>query len=108
MHYIRFLKLPRLLPGTPPTLTAKITVTTDLGESFLCVDIPLKAEVWLEEGTAPLLEKDFQWKGSNGIRALSLDVPLPAGHGMYSQTKTPPSTFQKHRIEDKSHTDTKF
>jgi hypothetical protein len=84
MHYIRFLKPLRLLPGSSPTLGAKVTVTTDLGESFLCLDIPLSAEVWLEDGKNALLAKVYQWKGSNGMRSFEITLPVPSGVGMYT------------------------
>jgi len=81
MHYIRFLKTPKVSPGSSPELSARITVTTDLGESFLCIDISLSAEVWLEDGTNCLLARSFRWKGGNGMRSLDISLPISSSTG---------------------------
>ena len=85
MHYIRILKPPRLLPSsTPLSLSAKITITTDLGESFLVSNIPLLAELEFEDGTLVLGEgksREYVWRGRDGMRSLEIVVPiiLPRG-----------------------------
>ncbi|KAI9051224.1 hypothetical protein LZ554_005325 [Drepanopeziza brunnea f. sp. 'monogermtubi'] len=43
MHYIRFLKTPRLVTpaGGPPSVQARITITNDLGDDFLASDLDI-------------------------------------------------------------------
>lgn len=88
MHYIRFLKPPRFVrgPRSPPRLEAKITVTTDLGESFLAADTTLEVvtirEVdvgngWERVDDGPDNVKEFRWRGSQGMRALEITMPFP-------------------------------
>lgn len=80
MHYIRFLKSPRLLSTPSPALTAKITVTTDLGESFLYADITLVVELESQSGAKVSgfgKTKEYIWKGSDGMRSLEVSVPVP-------------------------------
>ncbi|KAH8665901.1 putative methyltransferase-domain-containing protein, partial [Tricladium varicosporioides] len=82
MHYIRFLKTPRLQQPSrgngPLLLTAKITITTDLGESFLWTDLNLVAElVGLDGQTLLGKGKEFLWKGAEGMRALEISMPVP-------------------------------
>lgn len=85
MHYIRILKPPRLLPSsTPLSLIAKITITTDLGESFLLSNISLIAELEYEDGTLVLGEgkgREYVWRGRDGMRSLELvvHVSIPRG-----------------------------
>ncbi|TVY87901.1 UPF0665 family protein, partial [Lachnellula willkommii] len=89
MHYIRFLKPPRLLGGrrgnAPSVLKAKVTVTTDLGESFLWANVDLVVE--LTDGTGKrVLErgKGYTWKGSEGMRSLEVELLIPAFRGKES------------------------
>ena len=80
MHYIRFLKPPRLLEEKNPALRAKITITTDLGEAFLTADITVLVELESELGKSirsPSEGKEYKWKGSEGMRSLEVTVPLP-------------------------------
>jgi hypothetical protein len=85
MHYIRILKPPRLIPASPPfSLSAKITITTDLGESFLSSNIPIFVELEFEDGTSVLGERkgrDFLWRGRDGMRSLEVVVPLLLSRG---------------------------
>jgi hypothetical protein len=81
MHYIRFLKTPRLAPSSVSSLTAKVTITTDLGESFLMTDIQLIAELELNEKIIPGTSKEYTWKGANGMRALEVQIPIPTRRG---------------------------
>jgi hypothetical protein len=79
MHYIRFLKLPRALPDGPRNLTAKITITTDLGEAFLATDVVLLVE--LEDASGRPVggsKREYMWKGSIGMRALEVVTPVTA------------------------------
>jgi hypothetical protein len=81
MHYIRFLKLPRLLSTPSPVLSAKITVTTDLGESFLFTDLALVVELESQPGAkilGPRNGKEYLWKGSDGMRSLEVTLPVPS------------------------------
>ncbi|KIN02160.1 hypothetical protein OIDMADRAFT_41331 [Oidiodendron maius Zn] len=81
MHYIRFLKLPRLLSTPSPVLSAKITVTTDLGESFLFTDLTLVVELESQSGAkilGPRNGKEYLWKGSDGMRSLEVSFPVPS------------------------------
>lgn len=80
MHYIRFLKPPRLLSNPSPVLSAKITITTDLGEAFLYSDITIVVE--LESPTGEKIlglgnGKEYLWKGRNGMRSLDIAIPVP-------------------------------
>jgi co-chaperonin GroES (HSP10) len=80
MHYIRFLKSPRLLLNSPPVLSAKVTVTTDLGESFLHTDIALFVELESEDGSnilGPGKGREYMWKGRSGVRSLEVSIPIP-------------------------------
>lgn len=80
MHYIRFLKPPRLLSSQSPVLSAKITITTDLGEAFLYEDIMVTVELETSSGEKVLgsgQELTYEWKGTNGMRSLEISVPVP-------------------------------
>lgn len=84
MHYIRILKPPRFLPASPHSLTAKITITTDLGESFLSANIPIVAELLYENGVpVPGFGngREYMWRGKDGMRSLEVGVPLPVAKG---------------------------
>jgi hypothetical protein len=81
MHYIRFLKSPRLLSTPSPVLSAKITVTTDLGESFLYADVALVVELGPQlsskiPSSGKRAEKEYIWKGSDGMRSLEVSIPI--------------------------------
>ncbi|EPE31635.1 S-adenosyl-L-methionine-dependent methyltransferase [Glarea lozoyensis ATCC 20868] len=85
MHYIRFLKPPRLtsnaLRAGPSSLTAKITITTDLGESFLWSNIIVIAETVADDGQTVIgRAKELEWKGEDGMRALEAVLQIPARH----------------------------
>ncbi|KAJ8069952.1 hypothetical protein OCU04_000358 [Sclerotinia nivalis] len=82
MHYIRIFKQPRLLPvssstssSSPRVLSAKITITTDLGESFLMSDVNLCADVEVD-GISVGARKGYIWKGTNGMRSLEVQIPV--------------------------------
>jgi hypothetical protein len=85
MHYIRFLKPPRVLPALQPlNLTTKITVTTDLGESFLLANMSLLVELEYEDGTSVLGSgkgREYMWRGEDGMRSLEIVVPFPPTNG---------------------------
>src|ERR1700712_1385782 len=79
MHYIRFLKSPKVVRGNgSASLIAKVTVTTDLGESFLAADVSLAVE--LLDGNGIVIKtpgRDFLWKGGNGMRSLEIALDIP-------------------------------
>lgn len=82
MHYIRFLKSPRLidnsLRNTPSSLTAKITITTDLGESFLWEDLVVLADLVSEDGETLIGQGiEYAWKGREGMRGLEVSLRIP-------------------------------
>lgn len=87
MHYIRFLKPPRLLSAsssTPLSISAKITVTTDLGESFLLANTSLVVALELDDGTSLLgvgKGREYVWTGRDGMRSLELVIPIPMSKG---------------------------
>ena len=83
MHYIRFLKSPKLVRvrvdarDGRQTVDAKITVTTDLGESFLGADIGLVVCL-IDGGGKNTLGpgKKYSWNGGKGMRSLEVSVPV--------------------------------
>lgn len=77
MHYIRFLKPPRLQGGSAPTLSAKITVTTDLGESFLFSEVILLVELELDDGSTVGKSCEYLWKGQDGMRSIEVKILVP-------------------------------
>ncbi|KAH7380951.1 putative methyltransferase-domain-containing protein [Cadophora sp. MPI-SDFR-AT-0126] len=81
MHYIRFLKAPRMTQDIRglQSLTAVITITTDLGDAFLYSDLPLAIE--LEDAHGRKLQdggkgKDYVWRASDGYKGLLVEVPI--------------------------------
>ncbi len=78
MHYVRFLKSPRIVGvGTEKALVAKITLTTDLGESFLVADVRLLVDIVAEDGGSLLGSgREYVWKGRDGMRSLELNLPM--------------------------------
>jgi hypothetical protein len=81
MHYIRFLKPPRLLKGSKPVAKAKITITTDLGESFLWENVDIIVELVRNKGhvvgEGKGSGKGYTWKGRDGMRSLEVEYLLP-------------------------------
>lgn len=72
MHYIRFLKSPKIVGEA---LVAKITITTDLGESFLAADVGVSVHVVAKDGESILSEgREYIWKGRDGMRSLDLNL----------------------------------
>ncbi|TGO92118.1 hypothetical protein BPOR_0010g00300 [Botrytis porri] len=92
MHYIRLFKQPRLLPiassaspSSPRILSAKITITTDLGESYLISDVKLRAEIEIDEKSLGS-GKEYIWKGTNGMRSLEIQIPIKVPRGVEQWT----------------------
>jgi hypothetical protein len=69
MHYIRFLKSPRIVSvGRERALVAKITVTTDVG---------ILVDVVAEDGESLLGPgKEYVWKGREGMRSLEVSLSM--------------------------------
>lgn len=77
MHYIRFLKAPRCTKGErgKTNIAATITVTTDLGESFLSEEVGLCVE--LEDGEGKTLaDAEFLWQAKNGYSGLVVEISV--------------------------------
>jgi hypothetical protein len=75
MHYIRFLKTPSISRGNKGVhLNAKITITTDLGESFLSFDLPILVILVDHMGNHSQVHS-YQWKA--GKRELEISCSLP-------------------------------
>lgn len=82
MRYIRFLKTPRVVVEKDTSrkqIQCLITITSDLGDSFLPENVQLVAEVLTPESQGNdeevKLWQTVQWKG--GMRTLSVVFPLP-------------------------------
>ena len=74
VHYIRFLKTPRVTHAKAPTVSALITITTDLGESFLSADAELEAI--LEDGTSGQTIASTRVEWHIGCRDISVTIRL--------------------------------
>ncbi|OWP03810.1 hypothetical protein B2J93_2655 [Marssonina coronariae] len=74
MHYIRFLKVPRL--SQPGRLRAVVTITTDLGDSFLATSIPLLVTLADSHGGRIASPTEYLWKGTYGHRGLPIEIPV--------------------------------
>jgi hypothetical protein len=85
MHYIRLLRSPQvsISKGKPPSIALVLTVTTDLGDSFLFIDDLIKLSVNLyavEDGERHMPIGELDGKGLNwtrGARVLKLQLPIP-------------------------------
>lgn len=83
MHYIRLLRPPSL--DKQDNLKLVLTITTDLGDSFLCPEQPLPISVYAHRGEQqiPCQTEDrfkidggsFSWR--SGLRVLKLDLHIP-------------------------------
>ncbi|KAH6707766.1 putative methyltransferase-domain-containing protein [Leptodontidium sp. MPI-SDFR-AT-0119] len=81
MHYIRFLKSPKSITDSrgKHVLSAVITITTDLGDSFLCSDLSLLVELEDTDGTKLVdggRAKEYLWTGSDGFKGLPVEIPI--------------------------------
>jgi hypothetical protein len=78
MRYIRFLKTPRIIeekPSSKAHIYCLITITSDLGDSFLPTDVTLSAGLYSAGARDDIiLWKSLQWK--TGMRALPVTLPL--------------------------------
>lgn len=78
VYYIRFLKPPRFQKNKTSSLsiTAVISLTTDLGDSFLADDVDLLASLALENIDRVLYQKTLSW--TTGKRELTITLgPFP-------------------------------
>jgi hypothetical protein len=78
VHYIRFLKTPRIQSRSQgvSTLTTLITITTDLGDSFLAEDVDLQASIAHSDTHSLITGHQFSWKA--GWRDFSLSIRISA------------------------------
>jgi hypothetical protein len=78
MHYVRFLKSPRIVgTGVEKALVAKVTVTTDLGERFLAADVGIAVDCVGNDGDSLLGPgREYIWKGTGGMRSLEVSLPI--------------------------------
>lgn len=87
MHYIRLLKPPQYSArprNRAGSVSALITITSDLGDDFYFRDTVLTAEVLQESGDPRLVlaSKEFYWK--MGMRVLKIELNVaPSKHNFY-------------------------
>jgi hypothetical protein len=77
MRYIRFLKPPRVVTvkGTSKQeISCLVTITSDLGDTFLPHDIQLSAELLSDPSEEIVVWRTVQW--SAGMRTLPVTFPL--------------------------------
>lgn len=103
MHYIRFLKSPICVPSPKTStgfqLNSKITITSDLGESFLCADIDIVA-VLIEEDDrfsqqnhmifgwkAGMRQLEVSWKVTTSARGAVNSLQWPCRLAVYALQK---------------------
>ncbi|KAG9196502.1 hypothetical protein G6011_01623 [Alternaria panax] len=80
MRYVRFLKSPRVVTDKATLrkqVTCLVTITSDLGDSFLPYDIQLAAELLVTADSREnvLIWSTVQWTA--GMRSLPITFPLP-------------------------------
>jgi hypothetical protein len=96
MHYIRFLKPPKIQGNKICTL---ITITTDLGDDFCCQDVSLSATLRRSTDSLSLLESagvtEFTWLA--GMRSLPITIHIPKGFSLW-----PAIVFVQHLDPNKS------
>ena len=83
MRYVRLLKPPRIISDKcrpSPYIYCLITVTSDLGDSFLPYDTNLVAELLSSEDEV-LVWKSMKWTG--GMRSLSIALPISKSHPVW-------------------------
>lgn len=92
MHYIRFLKPPRITQPRPGhcILTAKITIVNDLGDNFLWCDIPIEAAIHDNHGNVVSVQS-LQWRCE--MRQLEISMPVHQKNMSKSQKISMASDF---------------
>lgn len=89
MRYVRFLKTPRIAAAKNSQrkdVTCLVTITSDLGDSFLPNDVQLCAQLLL---CTPVEEHVLVWttvQWTSGMRSLSIAIPLPKHHALASSS----------------------
>ncbi|KAG8169705.1 hypothetical protein KVR01_000450 [Diaporthe batatas] len=119
MHYIRLMRPPSL--DDQRNLKLVITITTDLGDSFLCPDEPVPISVWLTGGSSTSTDdgqtqtcclslrragkSGVYWK--QGMRIIKLELPVPDKVFKSMQKPSPASSLTpticivaSHNLED--------
>ncbi len=82
VHYIRFLKLPRITKYKGTTsVKALVTITTDLGDSFYYGDLNLMASIRGTDPASVYVQKRLQWKAH--MRALELELFMNCKHASW-------------------------
>ncbi|KAI1808571.1 putative methyltransferase-domain-containing protein [Daldinia bambusicola] len=80
MHYIRLLRGPKLDTSNirRPLISILLTITTDLGDSFLYPDEPVDLTISVENptGQSIILEIDRPPRWTAGLRCLDVKVPI--------------------------------
>jgi hypothetical protein len=94
MRYLRFLKTPRIAVDKNTNrkhVACLVTLTSDLGDSFLPYDVQLAAELLLctDAEEQVLVWTTVQW--TSGMRSLPIAIPLPKSY-------TPSSSLLRVRI----------
>lgn len=78
MRYVRFLKAPRIIEeknSSKAHVYCLVTITSDLGDSFLPFDVSLSAEIRAASPTEEvLIWRTVQW--GSGMRSLPVTIPL--------------------------------
>jgi len=86
MRYVRFLKTPRIIVdkgSSRDEVFSLITITSDLGDSFLPYDVQLSAELLTSEPSEKtVVWRTVQWVG--GMRSLAIVLPVPKSHSSAS------------------------
>ncbi|OTA98526.1 hypothetical protein M426DRAFT_325905 [Hypoxylon sp. CI-4A] len=98
MHYIRLLRPAKFDATDPrrPTISLLITVTTDLGDSFLYPDFPLDLIVEAHSSAGKLTTYRAKW--SAGLRVLKLEIPVIPGLKKGDATYTLNISPESHRL----------
>ncbi|KAH7132134.1 putative methyltransferase-domain-containing protein [Dendryphion nanum] len=99
MRYIRFLKTPRLVAGkdaSNPQIHCLITITSDLGDSFLPYDIALVVELRSGKTEEIVTSRSVQWTA--GMRDLFIKLP-------YRKDRASPSLKIRISVDPKSPAD---
>ncbi|KAL1793211.1 hypothetical protein ACET3X_008193 [Alternaria dauci] len=90
MRYIRFLKSPRIVTDKATSrkqVSCLVTITSDLGDSFLPYDFRLAAELLATADSQEnvLLWSTVQWTA--GMRSLPITFPLPKSRASWSHLR---------------------
>ncbi|KAH9860499.1 hypothetical protein J1614_011830 [Plenodomus biglobosus] len=105
MRYVRFLKTPRIVlddkPASRPHVWCLVTITSDLGDSFLPCHVQLSAELLAGEShdnEKVLVWASVQW--TQGMRSLPIRLPLPKSAISSSSLRLKVGTASKSTCDD--------